>query len=106
MRPATRHPDRDSYAALRLRSALVPTVQVRQLAGPDHLHGRPLHVNTFGNSIAWIGLLIFGLTALFAVVTLPVEFSTTKRAKQLLVSKGILAARRCRVNRVLELRPR
>ncbi|MEZ4609786.1 MAG: zinc metallopeptidase [Caldilineaceae bacterium] len=46
-----------------------------------------------GNSIAWIGLLIFGLTALFAVVTLPVEFSTTKRAKQLLVSKGILAPR-------------
>ncbi|MEZ4715560.1 MAG: zinc metallopeptidase [Caldilineaceae bacterium] len=98
--------DRDSYAALRLRSALVPTVQFGSWLGPIIFMVGLFMSSTFGNSIAWIGLLIFGLTALFAVVTLPVEFSTTKRAKQLLVSKGILAARRCRVNRVLELRPR
>ena len=59
--------------------------------------------STFGNSVAWIGLLIFGLTALFAVVTLPVEFNATKRAKQLLVSEGILAPQEMQgVNRVLD----
>ena len=95
--------DRDSYAALRLRSALVPTVQFGSWLGPIIFMVGLFMSSTFGNSIAWIGLLIFGLTALFAVVTLPVEFHATKRAKQLLVSEGILAPQEMQgVNRVLD----
>ena len=95
--------DRDSYAALRLRSALVPTVQFGSWLGPIIFMVGLFMSSTFGNSIAWIGLLIFGLTALFAVVTLPVEFNATKRAKQLLVSEGILAPQEMQgVNRVLD----
>ena len=95
--------DRDSYAALRLRSALVPTVQFGSWLGPIIFMVGLFMSSTFGNSVAWIGLLIFGLTALFAVVTLPVEFNATKRAKQLLVSEGIPAPQEMQgVNRVLD----
>jgi Zn-dependent membrane protease YugP len=55
------------------------------------------------NTIAWLGLIIFGVTALFAIVTLPVEFDASKRAKQLLVSTGVLAPQELQgVNSVLD----
>jgi Zn-dependent membrane protease YugP len=34
--------------------------------------------------LAWLGVLLFGLGALFALVTLPVEFNASKRGLQLL----------------------
>ena len=37
-----------------------------------------------------IGLLFFGATVLFSLVTLPVEYDASRRAKKLLVSQGIL----------------
>ena len=36
-------------------------------------------------------VVVFGATAVFALVTLPVEFDASKRAKALLVSEGVLA---------------
>ena len=35
--------------------------------------------------------MIFAATALFAIVTLPVEFNASKRAKELLVATGVIA---------------
>ena len=56
----------------------------------------------FGETIAWLGLLIFGLTALFALVTLPVEFNASNRAKEQLVSLAILTPQEVKgVNKVL-----
>jgi Zn-dependent membrane protease YugP len=53
--------------------------------------------------VAWLGILIFGATAVFALVTLPVEFDASKRAKQLLVSQGILSTQEMTgVNKVLD----
>lgn len=95
--------DRDSYAALRLRSAMVPSVQIGSWLGPIIFMVGLFMSGAFGNSVAWLGLLIFGATALFAVVTLPVEFNATKRAKGLLVSEGILAPQEMKgVNAVLD----
>ena len=37
-----------------------------------------------------IGVALFGLTTLFSFITLPVEFDASNRAKQLLVSHGIV----------------
>ena len=37
-------------------------------------------------------MLLFGATAVFAIVTLPVEFDASKRAKLLLVQKGIISS--------------
>lgn len=91
--------DQQHYAPLQLRSALVPSVQIGGWVGPL-IFFIGLSLNT---TIAWIGLILFGLTALFALITLPVEFDATKRAKQLLVSQGILAPQEIQgVNRVLD----
>jgi hypothetical protein len=43
-----------------------------------------------GDTIAWIGLVIFVATAIFAIVTLPVELDASKRAKEWLIRSGSL----------------
>jgi len=79
--------DKEHYPALKLRSALVPSVQIGGWVGPL-IFFVGLSLNT---TLAWVGLILFGLTAVFALVTLPVEFDASRRAKQLLVGQGILA---------------
>ena len=84
---------------MQLRSALVPGVKIGGMIGPL-IFFAGLFLNT---TIAWIGLGIFALTAVFAVVTLPVEFDASRRAKQLLTTTGILAPQELQgVNRVLD----
>lgn len=91
--------DQHNYAPLQLRSALVPGVQIGGWVGPL-IFFAGLFFNT---TIAWIGLGIFALTAVFALVTLPVEFDASRRAKQLLTTTGILAPQELQgVNRVLD----
>ena len=40
--------------------------------------------------LAWAGIYLFGGVALFSLITLPVEFDASRRAKQLLVSEGYI----------------
>lgn len=95
--------DKTHYGPLRLRSAMVPTVQLGSWLGPIIFMVGLFMAGTLGNSIAWLGLIIFGATALFALVTLPVEFDASKRAKQLLVSTGVLAPQEVQgVDKVLD----
>jgi uncharacterized protein len=79
--------DKHNYAPLRLRSAMVPSVQIGSWLGPIiFLAGLFMALEP----IAWLGLILFGATAVFALVTLPVEFDASKRARQLLVSEAVL----------------
>lgn len=95
--------DQTNYGPLRLRSAMVPTVQFGSWLGPIIFMVGLFMASALGNSIAWLGLIIFGATAVFALVTLPVEFDASKRAKQLLVSNGILAPQEVQgVDKVLD----
>lgn len=94
--------DQTSYAALRMRSALVPAVKVGGWVGPIIFFIGLFMSTAFGETIAWLGLMIFGLTALFALVTLPVEFNASNRAKEQLVSLAILTPQEVTgVNKVL-----
>jgi Zn-dependent membrane protease YugP len=43
-----------------------------------------------GTTIAWAGLGLFAATAIFALVTLPVEFDASRRAKQWLATSGVV----------------
>ncbi len=43
-----------------------------------------------GEKIAIFGLILFALTAVFAIITLPVEFDATRRAKVTLESSGFI----------------
>ncbi len=95
--------DQQHYAPLKLRSALVPAVQFGSWLGPIIFMVGLLLSAAVGNTIAWLGLLIFGATAVFALVTLPVEFNASKRAKQLLVTEGVLVPQEVQgVNKVLD----
>lgn len=78
------------YKLLALRSAMVPTVQIGSWLGPIIFIVGFLMAGTIGTSLAWLGLALFAAVAAFAVVTLPVEFDASNRAKRLLVAENIL----------------
>jgi len=91
------------YAFLSLRSMMVPTVQIGSWIGPLIFMLGFFIAGALGNSLAWIGVALFAAVALFSVVTLPVEFDASKRAKELLVGAGLLAQTEMRgVNTVLD----
>lgn len=95
--------DQTNYGPLALRSAMVPTVQIGSWLGPIIFLVGLFMAGAFGETIAWAGLILFGATALFSIVTLPVEFDASKRAKQLLVAQGIAAPQEMQgVNSVLD----
>ena len=77
--------DAASYTPLRVRSGLVPMVQIGSWLGPIiFFAGFFLSGLTGSTLIAWFGLFLFAGTVVFALITLPVEFNASKRALQLL----------------------
>ncbi len=81
------------YAPLMLRSAIVPAVQFGSWLGPIlFFTGLLLRgiLGSLGQSMAWLGLILFGAVAVFSLITLPVEFDASRRARQQLVGVGIL----------------
>ncbi len=96
--------DEVGYRPLRMRSVLVPAAQFGSNLGVWMMFGGMILQSflQFGIWIAIIGLLAYGMTAVFSLVTLPVEFDASNRAKKLLVSHGILGSNEMEgVNRVL-----
>jgi hypothetical protein len=95
--------DQNNYAPLRIRSLMVPSVQIGSWLGPIIFLVGFFMSTQVGFTIALIGLVLFGLTALFAVVTLPVEFDASRRAKKLLVSDAVLTPQEVKgVDKVLD----
>lgn len=79
--------DRDGYFPLKLRSAMVPVVNIGSYLGWILLMiGFVLQ----SQDLAWLGVIVFSGGALFALATLPVELNASSRAKQLLVESGII----------------
>ncbi|NTU58850.1 MAG: zinc metallopeptidase [Chlorobiaceae bacterium] len=95
--------DKTGYSPLSIRSAMVPVVSIGSSLGPIIFMIGLFMSGTLGSSLAWVGLLLFAGTALFALVTLPVEFDASRRAKELLVSQGIVSQAEMQgVNAVLD----
>ena len=95
--------DKLNYGPLRLRSAIVPAVNFGSWLGPIIFMIGFFMSGTFGDTLAIVGLLLFGATAVFALVTLPVEFDASKRAKEQLASAGILTPQEIQgVDKVLD----
>lgn len=86
------------YLPYQIRSALVPVANFgSMLAIPLVLVGILLDAfilgagdSRLGFTVALIGVAFYGAATLFQLVTLPVEFNASKRAKQMLVAEGIL----------------
>lgn len=79
--------DAEDYFPMKVRSALVPVVNIGSNLGWFLIIiGLVLNFT----QLAWIGVFIFAGGALFALATLPVEFNASARAKELLAQTGII----------------
>jgi Zn-dependent membrane protease YugP len=67
------------YAPLKMRSALVPVISLTSKWVMWVIIGGMLMINTFPQ-LLWIGIGLLGVSLLFALVTLPVEFNASHRA--------------------------
>ena len=76
------------YAALRMRSALVPVVSFASNIVQWVLLAGVIFINVFP-ALLWIGILLFATTTLFSFVTLPVEINASARAISWLTQTGI-----------------
>ena len=80
------------YAPIKLRAAIIPATNIgSRLAMPLILLG--LLFNFFGSysyTLVYLGIACFGLSLVFQLVTLPVEFNASRRAMEAIESAGIL----------------
>ena len=76
-----------AYKPLWLRSALVPTAGIGSSLGYMVMLGGLLFSST---NMVLIGAMLFSAVLLFQVVTLPVEFDASARAKKLAFENGIV----------------
>ena len=87
------------YAPLWLRSTLVPTANIGSSIGYVVMM---IGLFMASQSLVGIGALLFSAVLLFQIMTLPVEFDATARAKKLVVAYGIISEReRVGMDRVL-----
>lgn len=76
-----------AYAPLNIRMALVPITGIASNAAIWISMGGMF----FGLAkLAWAGVVIFGIIFLFQLITLPVEFDASRRAKDQLLSLGLV----------------
>ncbi|HIG87544.1 MAG TPA: zinc metallopeptidase [Planctomycetes bacterium] len=77
------------YAWLGMRSSLVPMTMMGSRSWIwIFIAGMLLHLP----ALAWVGVILFSFTVIFQLVTLPVEFDASKRAKAVLVEAGIVSS--------------
>ncbi len=91
------------YRPLWLRSLLVPTANIGSSLGyMVMLAGLYFQSAEGPGLIFWTGMTMFSAVILFQLVTLPVEFDATARAKERVVADGIITSQeRVGVDRVL-----
>jgi Zn-dependent membrane protease YugP len=88
------------YFPLQIRSAIVPVARFGSSLAPWlFIAGFLLRFTT----LAWVGVVLFGMAVIFTLVTLPVEFDASRRAKKLLVNNGVLIGNEIKgVDKVLD----
>lgn len=80
------------YAPIKLRAAIIPVTNFgSRLAMPLILLGLLFSAGSyFGDTMVYLGIACFGLSVLFQLVTLPVEFNASRRALQAIESNELL----------------
>jgi uncharacterized protein len=76
------------YSMLQFRSAIVPAVNFASMALQFAMAAAFMLINTMPQ-IMLITIILFGITTLFSIVTLPVEFDASNRAKAWLQSSNM-----------------
>ena len=88
--------DKAGYAPLRIRGALVPAANLGSRFGfICVILGLILYMfgAGFGLDVMWAGIALFAAAVLFALVTLPVEYNASNRARQMLQATGLVSAK-------------
>lgn len=86
----------EGYIPYKIRNVLVPVTNVgSRLALPVIIVGLLLDTllattGSYGEIVVYIGIALYGLSTLFMLATLPVEFNASRRARKMLVQDGIL----------------
>ena len=82
------------YAPIKLRAAIIPVTNIgSMLAMPLIVLGLVLNFMTeFSYTFVYIGIGCFGLSLLFQLITLPVEFNASRRAMQAIEGVNILTS--------------
>lgn len=82
------------YAPVRLRSRLVPLVNFSSsIATWVILIGIALMSATGSSLLCWVGIALIAMSAVFAIVTLPVEYNASYRALAWLQTNGMTESR-------------
>ena len=82
----------EGYFPIKLRSAIIPITSFgSKLAMPLILLGLLFsYVGSFSYTLVYLGIACFGLSLVFQLVTLPVEFNASRRAISAIEQGGIL----------------
>ena len=82
------------YAPIKLRAAIIPITNIgSKLAMPLILLGIVLSaLGSFSTTLIYLGIAAFGLSLVFQIVTLPVEFNASRRAMRAIDDAGILTS--------------
>jgi Zn-dependent membrane protease YugP len=81
--------DKEGYGPMRLRSAIVPIVGLGSNIGLILVMiGIVLQIA----GLTWLGIILFSGTALFSLVTLPVELDASNRARKMLNESGLVGS--------------
>lgn len=79
--------DKVNYPMMRVRMGLVPITQISSMVLPFVILGG-FFFKTFG--LIYLGIACYSVLTLFQLITLPVEFDATRRAKVELAGLGII----------------
>jgi hypothetical protein len=80
--------DAQGYGPMKVRGAIVPAITVGSWVGPIMFF---IGFLTRLTPLAWLGVLLFAGTTVFALVTLPVELNASARALSMLRNDGLIA---------------
>ncbi|MHC4698470.1 MAG: zinc metallopeptidase [Planctomycetota bacterium] len=92
--------DARAYGPLAIRNGLVPMASIgSNFAVILIIAGLVLStfVGAFGQTLAVVGLGLFGVVVLFQLINLPVEFNASSRAREILLANGMVTAAENRV---------
>lgn len=73
-----------------MRSKMVPAVQISSMLVQWVLIAGILLINTFP-SLLLVGIVLFAVTTLFSIITLPVEYDASNRALAWLKNKNMVS---------------
>jgi uncharacterized protein len=81
---------KDGYAMMEVRQTMAPAVRFAAPVAYFFTGFGFFFLGSFGGAMLWLGIGALAVMAAFQLVTLPVEFDASRRAKQQLVRLGIL----------------